>query len=107
MPETRKQDRSLSEISHLFLSAVREKQTAGAPRPRRRPPASAKPDATIDLTPDEFARAFDQDILQAPSQENPANIEARAGRACAIVASHLGERAVERAKEYAAHLGAS
>ena len=30
--------RSLSEISHLFLSSVRDKQTNGSPRPMRVPP---------------------------------------------------------------------
>src|SRR3954469_13847521 len=33
--------KTLSEISHLFLSSIREKQTNGAPRPTRTPPSQA------------------------------------------------------------------
>ena len=33
-----KHDKTLSEISHLFLSSIREKQTNGAPRPQRKGP---------------------------------------------------------------------
>ena len=53
--------RSLSEISHLFLSSIREKQTNGAPRPQRKAPA-AKPQAaddSLDLTPEEFSQVSD------------------------------------------------
>src|SRR5205823_3512448 len=50
----------LSEISHLFLSSVRERQTNGAPRPVRKPPAppavpATPSDSIDDLTPEEYA----------------------------------------------------
>src|SRR5436305_3563873 len=52
-----KKDRKLSEISHLFLSSVRERQTQGAPPPvRKAPPQRA--DLSIDLTPEEFAQMY-------------------------------------------------
>src|SRR4051794_482455 len=95
-----KQDRSLSEISHLFLSAVREKQTAGAPRPHRRPPTGTRRDATIDLTPDEFVRAFSGDILQAPHPTDEPAPQPRAQSASAVVATHLGERSIRAIKQY-------
>src|SRR5258706_16245460 len=38
MPDQPKKPHSISEISHLFLSTVREKQTGSAPRPVRVPP---------------------------------------------------------------------
>src|SRR5687767_12475326 len=38
MNEPVKNPRSLSDISHLFLSSVRERQTGSAPRPQRTPP---------------------------------------------------------------------
>src|SRR5436305_1521998 len=60
--------RPLSEIGHLFLSSVRDKQTGGAPRPQRKPPGTfaqnpaddasknrPRTDVSIDLTPEEFA----------------------------------------------------
>ncbi len=48
---------SLSEISHLFLSEVRQKQTGSGPRPVRIPPK--RPSVSVDMTPEEFANAFD------------------------------------------------
>src|SRR5215217_408404 len=35
--------KTLSEISHLFLSSIRDKQTNGSPRPQRTPPQTAAP----------------------------------------------------------------
>src|SRR6476646_3088235 len=105
MPDQLRKDQpSLSEISHLFLSSVREKQTAGAPRPQRRPPPPSKRDTTIDLTPEEFARAFTNEALQISSHESAPPIQLRVS---AVISSHLGDRPAERAREYAAHLCAS
>ena len=55
MQEPSNQPKSLSEISHLFLSGIREKHTQGASRPLRMPPPKARTDMTIDLSPEEFA----------------------------------------------------
>src|SRR5947199_7979455 len=49
--------RTLSEISHLFLSSVRERQTGGATRPVRKPPSASR-DLDADLTPEEFAQVL-------------------------------------------------
>src|SRR5687767_11839515 len=51
-------NRRLSEISHLFLSDVRDRQTDSAPRPVRKPPGSFNGDVSVDLTPEEFAQVF-------------------------------------------------
>ena len=55
MSDEQPNKKSLSEISHLFLSSIRDRQLPdGSPRPQRTPPS----DATIDLTPEEFARVY-------------------------------------------------
>src|SRR4051794_34888169 len=52
-------NKNLTEISHLFLSSLRDRTTSGAPRPQRKPPAAPAPsNLSIDLTPEEFAQAF-------------------------------------------------
>src|SRR5215212_2483105 len=44
--------KTLSEISHLFLSSIRDKQTNGAPRPTRTPPQQqATPEAASQAVP--------------------------------------------------------
>ena len=64
MDETPKQPQSISEISHLFLSNLRDKQTGSANRPVRTPPGQRaqpeqpKPTVSIDLTPEEYAEVF-------------------------------------------------
>jgi hypothetical protein len=97
--------RSLSEISHLFLSSVRDKQTNGAPRPLRVPPRkieeSAKPgqpDLSIDLTPEEFAQVF-ADPTGGPAPRGGAKVTA-------VLSAHLNGRQFDRVKEYARHLAA-
>ena len=50
---------SLSDISHLFLSSVRDRQTGGAARPQRTPPKIENhADLPADLTPEEFAHVI-------------------------------------------------
>lgn len=89
--------RRLSEISHLFLSEVRAKQTGNAPRPVRRPPGSFNGDASIDLTPEEFAHVFeDCDPNAVPrKQYKPVRV---------VVAHHLGESMGQRVRELAGML---
>jgi hypothetical protein len=105
MADQPRPDRTLSEISHLFLSSVRERQTRGAPRPQRRPPSGAgsnpeseqsHADHDIDLTPEELAQVAPNGA--APQHELPAQI---------LLAAHLGERRFDGARQYAAHLAAS
>ena len=116
------QKRSLSEISHLFLSSVRDKQTNGAPRPQRIPPGqkatapllpplqanapvapnvAANP-SSVETAPDglgqEFARAD-----AAPQRGGPAR---RMPPVTAVLGAHLNGRQFDRVKEYARHLAA-
>jgi hypothetical protein len=90
--------RSLSEISHLFLSSVRDRQTQGSERPQRKPPQSeAKP--SVDLTPEEFAQVFAPDEAAVPVPLAPP--------VRLVIGSHLGSRQLECVKRYARNLAAS
>lgn len=102
MSDQPKQHRSLSEISHLFLSSVRERQTGGAARPQRKPPthqpAPAPRPPSVDLTPEEF-----QEVLAGtPEQQAP-----RVPPIKAVLASHIGNSQLEPAMRYARHIAAS
>lgn len=87
--------RDLSEISHLFLSSVRERQTQGAPRPVRTPPP--KPPVNIELNPEEPTRAAAVEPSAAPEPVHAPPVTA-------VIASHLNGKQFEAAKEYARHL---
>lgn len=80
----------LREISHLFLSSVRQRQTGNATPPKRIAPAK-RSDPTVDLTPDEFAQVTSQakEVVAEP-------------RVFGILASHFDSRAVDIARSYAA-----
>ena len=115
-------NRSLSEISHLFLSSVRDRQTNGAPRPLRRPPASAggqlgavgpvgpggfgaqqpggKQHVSIDLTPEELAQVLGH---VAGGEEEASG---RVPPVTAVIAAHLNGHAWDRVREYARHVAA-
>jgi hypothetical protein len=99
MHEQPKNPRSLSDISHLFLSSVRDRQTGGSPRPQRTPPP--KVDARdADLTPEEFQHVLN-DAPAVPAQG--ANVPP----VRAIIASHLGARQFDAVRAYARSLAAS
>ncbi|HEV8604309.1 MAG TPA: hypothetical protein VGQ99_03020 [Tepidisphaeraceae bacterium] len=99
MHEQPKNPRSLSDISHLFLSSVRDRQTGGSPRPQRTPPP--KVDARdADLTPEEFQHVLND--APAPSAEGAIVPPVRA-----IIASHLGARQFDAVRGYARSLAAS
>jgi hypothetical protein len=127
------QKRSVSEISHLFLSNVRDIAGNGMPRPQRTPPPSQRPvvppeptaptepaaeqqlppPATptpsmpgFDLTPEEFEHVFS---LQPSELADERSAEGRDAIApvTALLASHLTIRHGERLREYARHLAAS
>ena len=90
----------LSEISHLFLSSVREKHAVpGVARPVRIPPGGPRiapppPQASMDLTPEELATVFDE----PESAGEPASSDlAAVGPVSAIVAAHLDEHQRNRA----------
>lgn len=94
---------SLSQISHLFLSGVRDRAQQGSSRPQRKPPAAPAPEkpASVDLTPEEFREVFAGDS-PASNDETAAAPPVRA-----VVASHLGARQFDAVRRYAATLAAS
>jgi len=87
--------RNLSEISHLFLSSVRDRQTNGAPRPQRTPPRS---DESIDMTPEEFAQIY------GGAAEAAGEAPRKAVPIAAVISAHLNGKQFDRVKQYARHL---
>jgi hypothetical protein len=85
---------SLSEISHLFLSSVRDRQTDGAQRPQRTPPKRS--DISIDLTPEEFAQVYGNGHAAPEATRKPVPISA-------IVGGHLNGKQFDWVKKYARH----
>src|SRR5260221_5988378 len=119
MDQQPKHPQSISEISHLFLSNMREKQTGGAARPVRTPPqksgqptdnqpadpapaAASHAQGSIDLTPEEYAHVFGG--AEQPASEHE---QVRIPPITAVIAQHLNGRAAERVKDYARHLAAN
>lgn len=108
-------DRSLSEISHLFLSSIRDRTTAGAARPQRTPPPKSGPSDsprksqhTIDLTPEEFAQVWNDDTPQTDDGSETADRGlASVPPVTAVIAGHLGGKPIDRVKEYARHLAST
>jgi hypothetical protein len=94
MSDQPNQKRSLSEISHLFLSSVRDRQTGGASRPVRKPP-SIRTDISVDLTPEEFAGV----LGESTDSQRPTP-----GPVTAVLSTHLSGSSFDRVREYAAHL---
>ena len=95
--------RPLSEIGHLFLSSVREKQTGGAARPTRIPPGGVRPDVSIDMTPDEFA------TLQAGAHEDAipnVPVAQPVTMLTAVIGSHLPQGKIDPARELARRMSA-
>jgi hypothetical protein len=107
MPDQPIKPRSISEISHLFLSSVRDKQTGGAARPVRTPPqarhGSEPQHNTVDLTPEEYAQVFAQDDAGHRDEAQAPRIP----QVTAVIAQHLNGRAHERVRDYARHLAAN
>lgn len=89
---------NLSEISHLFLSGVREHAGNGAARPTRIPPP--RQNISIDMTPEEFAAA------QQGEPAATAKDSSKIGPVTALIAAHLGETLHTQVKSYARHLAA-
>lgn len=143
MSDEQPMKRPLSEIGHLFLSSVRDRHMGGMARPQRTPPgqpqqqpiipgggapqpapqsappsAAAPRRASIDLTPDEYARVFGSDSIDSPettetTQHAPAaaafpDAPAPVPPVIALIASHLNQDrgGFDRVKRYARHLAA-
>ncbi|HEX2972207.1 MAG TPA: hypothetical protein VHP11_07730 [Tepidisphaeraceae bacterium] len=92
MPEQGNSRRQLSEISHLFLSSVRERQTGGVAAPRRKPPTAS---VSVDLTPEEYHQVAEEPVREEPMRVPPVK---------AVIASHLGVRQLEYLRRYARHM---
>jgi hypothetical protein len=92
-----KPNKPLSEISHLFLSSIRERQTNGQPPPQRKPPGSFNPNLSIDLTPEEFAQVLGEQEPSPSDAPPPPNVTA-------IIGAHLNGKLFDRVKQYAAHM---
>jgi hypothetical protein len=105
-PDETPKKRPLSEISHLFLSSVRDGSFPGLPKPKRKPPkteseevippSSHDGELDIDLTPEEFAHVF--------SETDPADAKPKQPPITAVVSAHLNGKQVDRVREYARHL---
>lgn len=89
MNEATKSPSTLSEISHLFLSSLRDTNAA----PKRTPPPSSRAAASIDLTPEELDKVSQVD---APALAAPVT---------AVLASHLDDARIG-VGAYAQHLAA-
>lgn len=94
-------NRRLSEISHLFLSDVRNVQTGNAPRPVRKPPGSFRGDVSIDLTPEEFAQVFGDPTTES---NTPPIQNTRFKPVRAVIGHHLGELMSDRIRDLAGTL---
>ena len=95
-----KPNRPLSEISHLFLSSIRDAAGNGQPRPQRTPP---KANVSMDLTPEEYAQVFG---AEAAADGTPAQHleQERIAPVSALIGAHLNGRQFDRVKQYARHL---
>ena len=108
--------KSLSEISHLFLSDLRDNVTGGV-RPKRVPPGAPRPEVSIDLTPAEYARSFGEseasadepsvELTQPRFSEELDDTNPPAKPITAVIAAHLNGSQPIRVRQYAKHLAAS
>ena len=104
--------RRLSEISHLFLSGVRERHLNGQPQPVRRPPTKREQPAptapvSIDLTEEEMDRALDGVFRPAEQRERVEFDGGRTRPVTAVLAPHLEGGLLDAARQYAGHRCAS
>ncbi len=104
--ESNPQPRPLSEISHLFLSNVRDLPKPGAPRPVRIPPGAPRDQArptmheSVDLTPEEFAEVFGKiELDEDDSIKKPIVL--------AVLGSHLAGNQADKVRGYARHYAVS
>jgi hypothetical protein len=102
--------RSLSEISHLFLSDVRSRQPGGA-RPNRIPPRQ-QADVSVDMSPEEFAASLEAEphhvkpaAMRGDAGHNPeARLQSAAPKVSAVLFSHLLDQREQAVRQYARHL---
>ncbi len=102
MSDAPNEHRPLSQISHLFLSSVRDKAIGGGARPVRTPPAAPPKNVSLDLTPEEFAQVFGAGEDEPAGEKPGEDIAAR--NVTVIISNHLTAHHQERVIEYARHL---
>jgi hypothetical protein len=109
--EPNSKSQSLSEISHLFLSSVREKHNNGSPRPRRIGPGQSQPAVSPDDTPQApqpriAPQDLDAELAESSGSAMSLNVEPapRTPPVSALLSVHLNERQCESVKDYARHL---
>src|SRR4051812_47086295 len=106
----------VNDISHLFLSNVREIAGEGRPRPQRIPPGGQRvespapvmppvQDQQHDLSAEEYAEVLGGDeVNDAELSEGPADVatasDTQIAPVTALLASHLSGRQLERARDY-------
>jgi hypothetical protein len=90
--------KSLSEISHLFLSEVRQRSGAPANRPTRVPPQQRK-DPIADLTAEEFAASLEGDAASFAPAQGLAEISKKP-EISVVLASHLSDQPAQRVRQY-------
>jgi hypothetical protein len=102
---------SLSQISHLFLSRVRERQDAASSAsrtPLRKPPQpAAAPDADIDLSPEEFQHVYSEEAMGLRHRGASNDETNPVPPVRAVLASHLGARQFDCVRRYARGLAAA
>jgi hypothetical protein len=101
-----KSNRPLSEISHLFLSSIRDAASNGMPRPQRTPPQSShpRPNVSMDLTPEEYAQVFGAEAQTEGTPAQHLDESERIAPITAIIGAHLSGSQFDRVKDYARHL---
>ena len=106
-PNAESAKRTLSEISHLFLSDVRDRHTGGAPRPQRVPPGQ-KPAVEPDI-PAANTNAIPEPHQHLPGAANNAIVDSETAPTppiTAVIAAHFGGEQPARVRQYAEHLAA-
>jgi hypothetical protein len=93
--------RPLSEISHLFLSEIRARQPGG-PRPTRVAPPKAV-DASVDLTPEEFAVSLEASLAQ-PEETAPPAQQFKQPCISVVISAHLMDQGPSSVRQYARQL---
>jgi len=90
-----KSNRPLSEISHLFLSSIRDAASNGMPRPQRTPP---KANVSMDLTPEEYAQVFGAEAQTEGTPAQHLDESERIAPITAIIGAHLSGSQFDRVK---------
>jgi hypothetical protein len=95
---------TLSEISHLFLSEMRQRQSGPAARPSRVPPAPRSQSAAEDLIREEFAAELDSESNESLDSRQSSST-GKSTDISVVLASHLTDQP-KRVRQYARHLAA-